>query len=60
MNQGCIKFHFPPPPGGGKEIKDPKGGEGKEKGRLRGNEEYRELRKGQGREVEGEGKKKVK
>ena len=42
------------------EIKDPKGGEGKEKGRLRGNEEYRELRKGQGREVEGEGKKKVK
>ena len=27
---------------------------------MRGNEEYRELRKGQGREVEGEGKKKVK
>ena len=51
LTQGCIKFHFP---------KDPKGGEGKEKGRLRGNEEYRELRKGQGREVEGEGKKKVK
>ena len=24
---------------------------------MRGNEEYRELRKGQGREVEGEGKK---
>ena len=27
----------------------------RERGRLRGNEEYRELRKGQGREVEGEG-----
>ncbi len=31
----------------------------RERGRLRGNEEYRELRKGQGREVEGEGKRKV-
>ena len=38
------------------------GGKGKvetEGGRLRGKEEYKELRKGQGREVEGEGKKKV-
>ena len=33
---------------------------GIERRRLRGNEKYRELRKGQGREVEGEGKKKVK
>ena len=31
-----------------------------ERGRLKGNEEYRELRKRQGREVEEEGKKKVK
>ena len=40
----------------------PGGGEGKvetEGGRLRGKEEYRELRKGQGSEVEGERKRKV-
>ena len=37
----------------------PGGGEGKvetEGGRLRGKEEYRELRKGQSSEVEGEGR----
>ena len=33
QRQGCFKFHFPPPLGGGKEIKDPRGGEGKEKGK---------------------------
>ena len=31
----------------------------RERGKLRENEKYRELRQGQGREVEGEGKKKV-
>ena len=30
-NQGCLKL-FPLPPPRGKEIKEPRGGEGKEKG----------------------------
>ena len=31
----------------------------RERGRVKGKDKYRELRKGQGRKVEGEGKKKV-
>ena len=34
LGQGCKKFHSPPPLGG-KEIKDPRGGEGKEKGKRK-------------------------
>ena len=44
------KIPFPPPPLGGKEIKDPRGGEGKEKGK----EKKKEKEKGKGKR-KGEG-----
>ena len=53
---GVYKVPFPPPWGGGKEIKDPRAGEGKgkKKGKEKGMEKGKEKEKEKGKEKEKE------